>query len=300
MNVLITGPSGFVGKNLVEYLSGDPQFSVVPQSIRSSSIFDFSADCYVHLAGKAHDISNKSANEEYMLVNYELTRALYDHFLVDEHANCFVFVSSIKAVADTANNIAIKEETEAAVETIYGISKRKAEDYIMSNLPGPSKRVYILRPCMIHGPGNKGNLNLLFKMIKTGIPYPLAAFHNERSFLSIENLCFVIREILSSDRIAPGIYNLSDDTPLSTNEVINIISSELGRKPRLMAVNPGLIKVVAKIGDYFRLPLNSKRLQKLTESYVVDNTKIRKALGRPFPVNALEGLRRTIRSFRKN
>ncbi|MDP4679990.1 MAG: nucleoside-diphosphate-sugar epimerase, partial [Cyclobacteriaceae bacterium] len=98
------------------------------------------------------------------------------------------------------------------------------EEYIQSQPLPQGKSYYILRPCMIHGPGNKGNLNLLYKLISNGIPYPLAAFENKRSFLSVENLCFVIRELLERDDIPSGIYNVSDDEVLSSNTLIKLIA----------------------------------------------------------------------------
>lgn len=84
------------------------------------------------------------------------------------------------------------------------------------------KKVYILRPCMIHGPGNKGNLNLLYGVVSKGMPWPLGAFENRRSFTSIGNLQEVIKGLLTKD--APsGIYHMGDDEALSTNELIEAV-----------------------------------------------------------------------------
>ncbi len=106
------------------------------------------------------------------------------------------------------------------------------------------KRVYILRPCMIHGPGNKGNLNLLYNIVSKGIPWPLGAFHNQRSFLSISNLEYVIRQLIEND-IAPGTYQVADDEPVSTNELIRLVSQSLSRKPRIWKLPPGIIRGAA-------------------------------------------------------
>jgi nucleoside-diphosphate-sugar epimerase len=152
---------------------------------------------------------------------------------------------------------------------------------------------------MIHGPGNKGNLNLLYTLISKGIPYPLAAFENKRSFLSIENLCFVIRELLNRDDIPSGIYNVADNEALSTNDLIKLIAKASDRSPRLWKINPVLIRTIAKLGDTLKLPLTSERLNKLTENYIVDNSKIKNAFGKEFPVQAKEGIIKTIKSFRK-
>ncbi|MEX2351160.1 MAG: NAD-dependent epimerase/dehydratase family protein, partial [Balneolaceae bacterium] len=229
-------------------------------------------------------------------VNYELTKKLFDRFLDDdEKAQTFIFISSVKAVADEVQGD-LTEDHKADPVTAYGRSKLKAENYILNNLP-ENKRVIILRPCMIHGPGNKGNLNLLYSMVSKGIPWPLGSFNNSRSFLSIENLCFVIKEALEG-KLKTGVYHVADDAPLSTNELISIISEVRNRKPRIWSVPKSLIQMTAKFGNALPLPLNEERLEKLTENYLVSNEKIKKALGiEQMPVSAREGMFRTIKSF---
>ena len=159
------------------------------------------------------------------------------------------------------------------------------------------KKVYIMRPCMIHGPGNKGNLNLLYGVVSKGMPWPLGAFENRRSFTSIGNLQEVIKGLLAKD--APsGIYHMGDDEALSTNELIEVICSALGKKAHIWNIPRGLMNGIAKIGDVLHLPLNTQRMQKLTENYVVSNAKIKAALNmKEMPVRAKEGLRETIKSF---
>ena len=255
----------------------------------------------VHLAGKAHDLKKTSNDSEYFEVNYELTKKLYDQFLAS-NAQQFIYISSVKAVADSVDGIlsaSLSGRQEVEVPnpvTAYGKSKQMAEVYLMANLPA-TKKVYILRPCMIHGPGNKGNLNLLYSLVSKGFPWPLGTFENQRSFLSIENLCFVIKELLSQNNIPSGIYNVADDEPLSTNQLIKLIAVSQNKKARIFHISKGFITYMAKLGDRLHLPLNTERLQKLTESYVVSNAKIIQAIGKPFPVAAKEGLLKTFGSF---
>src|SRR5690606_13985019 len=133
------------------------------------------------------------------------------------------------------------------------------------------------------------------------IPWPLATFNNERSFLSIDNLNYLVERLIKDKNIKSGVYNVADDEPLSTNELVTLISNTLGKKARFWHVSERLVRGVAKIGDILPLPLNSERLKKLTESYVVSNSKIIKALGiNRFPISANDGLKKTIRSFRTN
>lgn len=296
-NILISGATGFVGKNLMPYLQKSIDGSiVVPLSIRYGDTFMTNANIYIHLAGKAHDINNFVNDEEYEKANYLLTRSFYDKFLEDKKASCFIYMSSIKAIADKPNSIIVDEDYQETIKTIYGISKKKAEEYILNKIPN-DKRVYVLRPCMIHGPGNKGNLNLLYGFVRKGIPYPLSAFQNQRSFLSVENLCYVVDQLIRRTNIASGIYHVSDDTPVSTNRIIELISEISDRRSLMIPIPPILIRSIAKLGDILSLPINSHLLQKLTENYVVSNKKLVTAIGQKLPIEAEEGLRKTISSF---
>jgi nucleoside-diphosphate-sugar epimerase len=297
VNILITGATGFVGTNLRLYLSKQNQYQLQPLNLRKE--WDWHIDneitTVIHLAGKAHDLKNISRPGEYYKVNFELTKNLYDAFLRSK-AKKFIFVSSVKASADKVAGT-LKENHSPDPKNHYGKSKLLAEEYIQKQPLPQGKLYYILRPCMIHGPGNKGNLNLLYNLISRGIPYPLASFENKRSFLSIENLCFVIRELIDRNDIMSGVYNVADDTPLSTNELIKLIGNALDRTPLLWKIHPGLIRSLAKLGDVLKLPLTTERLIKLTETYIVDNTKIREALGKEFPVQTKEGIEKTMQSF---
>ena len=150
---------------------------------------------------------------------------------------------------------------------------------------------------MIHGPGNKGNLNLLYQVVRKGIPWPLGAFENKRTFTSIDNLTFIIEGLLEKD-VERGIYNINDDEAVSTNELSEIICNAVDKKPRIWRIPKGLMIGCARCGDVLHLPLNSDRLQKLTENYISSNKKIKKALGiEHLPVRAKDGLHKTITNF---
>lgn len=302
-NVFITGASGFVGKNLSSYLQ---QKNIDTTSFSRSSGGDYGlvnelffnsreVGAIVHLAGKAHDLRRSVNSEDYYKANTELTQQLFDAFL-KSHATVFIYISSIKALADSTD-VPLTEDLQPDPKTDYGKSKLAAEVYLQKQVLPVGKRLYILRPCIIHGPGNKGNLNLLYQVVRKGIPYPLAAFDNARSFLSVENLCFVIAELLKREDIASGIYHIADDTPISTIDVVQLIANVLGKRGRIWKVSPGLIKCLAGMGDIFHLPLNSERLHKLTDSYIVSNHKLITALQLSLPVSAKEGLEKTIESF---
>ena len=315
MKILISGVHGFVGTNLVKALSGEHTIygldiiSPTKEGVRYTFGWDYldkedgipEVDAIIHLAGKAHDTKNQSAADVYFKVNTELTKKIYDYYLKSK-AKKFIFFSSVKAAADRVEGEFVDENVEPSPKGPYGESKIAAEEYIRSKEDErikACKETYILRPCMIHGPGNKGNLNLLYGVVKKGIPWPLGAFENKRTFTSIDNLCFIIQGLLDQD-VESGIYNINDDEAVSTNELINIICSAMGKKAHIWRIPRGLMEGVAKIGGALHLPLNAERLQKLTENYVSSNAKIKKALGvEQLPVRAKDGLRMTIKSFEK-
>jgi len=309
MNILITGIHGFVGSNIVKALSKANTLYgldiISPEKNGVKKTFSWNdldngiipdIDAIIHLAGKAHDTKNKSQSDVYFNVNTKLTQKIYDYYLTSS-ATKFIFFSSVKAAVDSVPGDILTEEVPTNPVGPYGESKVKAEEYIQTKWEAGDKKTYILRPCMIHGPGNKGNLNLLYGVVSKGIPWPLGRFDNKRSFTSVDNLCFVIRGLLEKN-IATGIYQMGDDEALSTNELIKVMCSAMGRKARIWYLPKSLMRTLAKVGTWTYLPLNSERLRKLTENYVVSNSKIKRALGiDKMPVSAIDGLVKTIKSF---
>ena len=316
MKILITGIHGFVGSNLVTSLKDKDEIYgldiVSPAKdgvIKTYSWDDLDngnippVEAIIHLAGKAHDTKNKSAADVYFKINTELTKKIFDYFSRTSYIKKFIFFSSVKAAVDKVPGDVLTEDVKPCPVGPYGESKVKAEQYIQANLANApetfsGRDVIILRPCMIHGPGNKGNLNLLYGVVSKGIPWPLGAFENRRTFTSIDNLSFIIDGLLSKP-VESGIYNMADDEALSTNELIRVMCSALGLKPRIWKMPKSLISGMARIGDVLHLPLNSFRLNKLTENYVASNAKIKSALGiDKMPVRAQHGLTKTIISFK--
>lgn len=315
MNILITGVHGFVGSNLVAYLASENVIYgldiIAPEKegvIKTYSWDDLDndrvpeVDAIVHLAGKAHDTKNQSAAEVYFKVNRDLTMKVFDYFIAHLDIKKFVFFSTAKAAADKVDGVLTEDVVPSPVGP-YGESKIAAEKYILDSInKDPAvfvdRGVYVFRPCMIHGPGNKGNLNLLYSVVSKGLPWPLGAYENRRTFTSIENICFAVNGVLIND-VPSGIYNMGDDEALSTNELIEEICASLGKKAHIWKLPKGLMNGVAKVGGWLHLPLNQERLRKLTENYISSNAKIKAALGiEKMPVTAREGLKRTLAAFK--
>ncbi|GAB7257497.1 NAD-dependent epimerase/dehydratase family protein [Polaribacter sp. OB-PA-B3] len=301
---IVTGNKGFVGSNLSSYLinqdkfcigvSRNPTIDELSYQALSSEDLNKAKSC-IHLAGKAHDLKKTSEDSEYFEVNTELTKTLFDQFLKSD-CEVFIYMSSVKAAADVVEGILTEDVTPNPV-TVYGKSKLAAENYILSKEIPQGKRVYILRPCMIHGPNNKGNLNLLYSFVSKGIPYPFGKYENKRSFVSVENLCFVINELIDNTNIESGVYNVADNESLSTKDLVKIMGEVTNKPAKILKTPKFLVNTLAKLGDILPLPINSERLQKLTENYVVSNQKIKNQIEKELPLSAEKGIEKTIASF---
>jgi nucleoside-diphosphate-sugar epimerase len=289
--IFLTGSSGFIGSSIISNFGRD-QIKVSSKGYETQ--FN-DASVVIHLAGKTQGPKNDLNPDEYYQVNSELTKLIFDSFL-ESKAKVFIFLSSVKAVSDVLEEC-LTEQHYPNPTSHYGKSKLLAENYIFSKTIPEDKLIYILRPCMVHGPGNKGNLNLLFKLVSKNIPWPLGAFENQRSYCSIDNLIFIIKELIDSEKIPSGIYNVADNESISTNEIIELIARSQNRKPKIFKISKVFVKIISVIGDKFSLPLNSISLQKLTDSFVVSNIKIKNAIGKPLPISSREGLLKTFKSF---
>ena len=284
MKFLITGAYGFVGTNLCKYLAekGHECLALdIPAAKRDgvpyASFYTWDGldklpvvDAVVHLAGKAHDLKKVASEQSYFDINVGLTEKIF----AAAKTTRFIYFSSSKADANG---------------NAYGRSKLAAEQFL-------NGRAIVLRPAMIHGPGNKGNLNLLWGIARRGLPWPLAAFENKRSFTSIGNICAAVEAL--AERGENGVYPIADDEMLSTNRLIELIAETCGKRAKLWRVPKGVMRMVAKIGDVLHLPLNTERIVKLTEDSFVNNSHLKSQLGwNRMPIRAEEGLRRTLRSF---
>ena len=291
MKILITGAYGFVGTNLCRYLAGKGHechaFDVSAakrDDVPYAAFFTWDAlaggetfpveryDAVVHLAGKAHDLKKVASEQSYFDINVGLTEKIFN--AVQGKTERFVFFSSSKAAADG---------------NAYGRSKLAAEEFL-------GGRAIVLRPAMIHGPGNKGNLNLLWGLAKRGLPWPLAAFENKRSFASVGNVCAAVEALC--EKGVNGVYPVADDEMLSTNRLMELIAETCGKRARLWKLPKLFMKAAAKVGDVLHLPLNTERLGKLTEDSFVDNAELKLLLGwEKMPITAEDGMRETLGSF---
>lgn len=297
MKIALFGSTGFVGQHLLDGLEAE----IIPVNIRKiawESQIPADVDAFINCIGKAHDHKGAATEHDFYFANYELVKVLFEEFL-KSNAQIFIHISSIAAVEENERKEVLTEDSVGNPQSHYGKSKKAAEEYLLKQSLPSGKKNFILRPTMIHGEGDKGNLTLLYKIISKGIPYPLGAFKNSRTFVSVDNVAFLMNEIIKKYKeIEGGIYHITDDEPLSTKKIIEIIGEAKGKKPIVLSPPKFLINSLAKMGDMISLPINSKRLKKMTSNLIVSNHKIKTALNiDSLPISAEEGMKKTIESF---
>lgn len=302
INVAIAGSTGFLGKNLSEYLV-QKGFNVVPLFTRAldweTNYTNHNIDVIINLIGKAHDHENKATEIEYYNSNVKMATQLYQ-FYENSGASLFIHISSMAAVTEIESRDIITEETVPLPFSIYGKTKLMGEqELIAANLSG-NKKLVILRPTMIHGPGDKGNLSILYKIINKQIPYPLGAYKNERSFLNIENFCFAVKMIIQNkEKVNNVLYNISDDKPLSTAQIIKTIGVITQKKILIINIPKFIVELFAFLGDYIKLPLNRIRLKKMSRNLVISNQKFKQSFNiDKMPQDAQKGLSDTVKEFK--
>lgn len=300
MKIIIFGGSGFIGKNLIKNLVYS--YPILQLSLRKETWIDDlkGADVFLNFIGKAHDHEKIASEQDYYYANVELTKQIFDAF-ISNNAKLLIHISSLAAIEEFASDLPLTEENSCHPISWYGKSKRVAEEWLLNQNIPEGKKLIIIRPPMVHGPGDKGNLGLLYKLISKGIPYPLASFNNKRSFISIDNFVYFIDQIIrNQNKLNSGIYNIADDESISTTAIINIIKEVTGKKVPNLSLPRFFVKIIAKIGDFLPIPLDTKRLKKMTSNLLVSNKKIKTALGiEKLPLTAREGFQKTIVSFKK-
>lgn len=299
VNIYITGSNGFIGKNLISYYKSNNNINLIPinrnQLLQNNYRNSSTKDIIIHLAGIAHELKKQQEDDIYYNVNTDLTKIQFEFFL-NSPINKFIFISTIKAVSDYSND-EITEDTIPNPISIYGKSKLNAENFILSKVIPENKLFYILRPCMIYGPNNKGNFIILNKFIKYNFPWLLTNFINKRSYCYIENFNFIINELIFRNDIQSGIYNIADDEPISTNRLVQIIYNSNNKNPKFLSIPKFFINFFIYFTDLFGTNYTYDKLNKLTQSLFVSNYKIKQAIKKKLPYNTIDGLTKTFKNL---
>lgn len=320
--VLVTGATGFLGRQLCEALRarGIPVRGLVRdpsarlghgvEPVHAPDLLDrgavrravAGADAVVHLAARVHVMRDAAADPlaEFRRVNVEGTRTLLEE-AVAAGVRSFVFVSSVKAVGE-AGTVPWDETTPPRPVDPYGISKLEAETLVRATAERAGLHAPILRLPLVYGPGVKGNMLQLFRLVDRGVPLPFGAVPNRRSLVYSGNVAAAVLAVLDAPAAASETFFVSDGRDLTTPELIREVGRALGVAPRLLRVPPGLLRAAARAGDVVSrvapFPLTSAALQRLTGSLSLDTSRIGRVTGYRPPYSVEEGLRATADWYR--
>lgn len=308
--VVVTGANGFVGRHLCRELVDrgwsvygvdrlPPGEGVLPDemefcaddvlsSVGWARMLD-GADTVVHLIAATHGAAKTTS--EYAAVNVEGTRRVLEAS-VEAGVKRFVYLSSIKAVGE-GGDLAYSEATPCCPEDAYGSTKRQAEIIVQELTANTSTTPIMLRPPALYGPGMKGNLLALLKLVDKATPLPLGCVRNARSMLYVGNLVSAITGTLECSDAVTGVFHVVDDgEPVSTRELAVRLSALLGRRPLIVPVPIFILKLCGMLVG------RTDITDRLTRSLVVSGEAFKKALGWNPPTTLEEGLQRTVDWYR--
>lgn len=321
--VLVTGATGFIGSHLCPFLlkqgyhvrgtfRQEPTDNLAPE-IEWIKIGDIGPGTdwsraldgvryVIHLAALAHQIGLRGhgQRDEFMRVNADGTRRLAESISAAPTVARLVVVSSIGAVKSFSSEV-LTAATPCEPDTDYGFSKRAAELAVEEVLQKTRADWCIIRPTLVYGPGNPGNMARLLKLIKRGVPLPFAAIANQRSFTFVGNLLDVIERCLSHPGASRSIFMVSDGEDLSTPELMRRLARYADKSLLMFPMPKTFLSGLGKVGDLLSslvkrpIGLDSYSIDRLVGSLSVDISSLRQAIGWQAPFTVDEGLAQTLR-----
>lgn len=310
MNYLITGATGFVGLALCQLLEQSEHTiygvvrrsdAVLPASVKPilvSSIADLSThpilskiDVVIHLAARVHQMKDTSADplSEFRSINTEATKQIA---IAAQTAGVkrFVYLSSIKVNGDGQSE-PYSELSEPQPNDPYGISKWEAELALKDIAAETGLEVVILRPPLVYGAGVRANFLSLMKLVQKGVPLPLGSVNNQRSLVYVGNLVDAIAQCATHPNAAGQTFLISDNTDLSTAELVKNLAISLNKPIRLVKISPVLLTILAQIFG------KTAAVDRLFGSLTIDSSKIRQTLDWQPPFTLAQGLDQTAKWF---
>ncbi len=242
--ILVTGASGFVGVHLIEYLkqldcfirvitrkkiqSCDNHFCDFPSDKLNPIAFE-KVDIVIHLAGYAHDTSNKENSQKHLNINTNFTTELAKLASLAK-VNKFIYISSVKAGGEPKSGVDNTEIDQSEPKGNYGLSKRNAELSLLALSKESEMAISIIRPALVYGPNLKGNLKLMYEGIKLGWFPPLPQTYNRRSLIHVDDLVLSILFIAKETKSDREIYIVTDNNFYSTRDLYKTFYELQGKK----------------------------------------------------------------------
>lgn len=304
MRVLVSGANGFIGSALCTYLlmQGHDVVPLVrrPSGLDGERVINVASaleGCEVvfHLAGLAHvlDKMEQSQLDIMRAANLDATFKLA-RLSVEAGVRRFVFVSTIKTMGEkTPIGGSYKPEDPPNPQDPYAISKYEAEQVLWEIAEKMGLEVVIVRPPLVYGPGVKANFFRLLKLVDMGIPIPFGAIKNARSLIYLDNLVDALIACAFNPVAAGQSYHVADCEPISTPQLINSIATALNRPNRNFSIPISFIRGVAGLLG------KSNAVERLTQSLVVDSSKIIRELDWQPPYTMADGLRATAQWYQQ-
>lgn len=311
--MLVTGVNGFVGRQLCAELVGRGQ--AVRAAMRNRTEFDLAgfeiswiagmgADTtwedalrgikvVIHLAARVHVMREDAADPlaEFRRVNVAGTENLARQAAV-AGVKRLVYVSSIGVNGlSTAVDRPFSEADVPAPHNAYALSKWETEQALYRVAQETGLEVVIVRPPLVYGLGAPGNFAQMMRVLRKGIPLPLASVRNLRSLIYIENLVDALIVCATHPAAAGQTYLVSDGEDVSTPDLMRQLGAAMGHPARLFPCPPALLKLAG------RLIGKADQVGRLSGSLQVDSGKIRRELNWLPPYTSQEGLRKTGESF---
>ena len=296
MKLLLTGASGYLGKNITPILTKKYEIStlgiestntVVCNLSFQKPVIDKKYDIILHAAGKAHTTPRTLEEiEEFYNTNLNGTINLCTSLEKEGIPNSFIFVSTV-AVYGVDFGELISEENPLNGNTPYALSKIQAEQYLTEWCNKHGVILGIIRPSLIAGPNPPGNLGAMIKGIKSGKYLSISNGIARKSILMVQDIANIVPLLAEKG----GIYNVCDSSHPSFRELEELIANQLG-KSKPLSIPYKLAKIFAKVGDLLgdHSPINTLKLDKITKSLTFSNEKARKELGWT-PLNVLDNFK---------
>ena len=289
-SILLTGSSGFFGKEIIKMFSKIHIINGLNRSIgeikcnldQEVPTFISDYDLVIHAAGKAHQtFTDMSMVDSFHKINVQGTLNLLNGLERSYMPRSFVFISSV-SVYGLIEGVNINEESPLLAKDTYGISKIKAEDVVKEWCKQHNVTCTILRLPLIVGANPPGNLGAMIRGIKKGYYFNVAGGNAKKSMVLASDIA---KFILKAAEIG-GTYNLTDGIHPTFNELSKNISRQFGKSfvPNMPLF---IANVLARIGDILgnAFPINSNKLSKITSTLTFDDSKARAAFGwKPTPV----------------